>query len=371
MIIGELDPKRRQELMREVRAILPRTPAGKRKKVLQLLEGSPLAGISISGFNTKLGQITNFSLPAGQWFREATCPGASELCEKICYALKGRVQLKEYLYWMNWAYLRLWPDDFAKNIVRAQLAPVTRVHVGGDFVTPAYVRLWSTIATQREDVRFFAYTRSWQNGEGRVAKRFIEPLREFSELPNVRLVLSIDDETGVPPVDLVPASIRAWLARDDDDVPPEPVELVFRHRRGKYEKKKFKGTTLSSLPPDAQSPEEGSTVCPYERLRPPTRKKGDKTAVLKEGAITCQNCAWCWGGAHEAYGRRDDDLSRFSMWAGTDLVKRTAQMFRPFASAGSPTMGAAGDGTDDCICGAIIPCPGCAVCVVCMCRCPR
>ena len=148
------------------------------------------------------------------------------------------------------------------------------------------------------------------------------------------------------------------------------MELLFRHRRGYVEKKRLVSTTISSVPPGARSPEEGTSVCPYERLRNPKRGQ-EKSAVLKEGAIDCRNCAWCWGGAHAASGRREDDLDRFSMWARTDLEKRTKQMFRPFAGTVGATMGAADAPQDDCVCGAIIPCTTCSLCVACTCQCPR
>jgi hypothetical protein len=87
VIIGILDNAQdRRKLMKKVRELLPRGPADKRRRVIANIEGMPHLGISVSLDNAKLGAIMNFSLPAGQWFREATCPGASELCENICYA---------------------------------------------------------------------------------------------------------------------------------------------------------------------------------------------------------------------------------------------------------------------------------------------
>lgn len=362
MILAPLDSDdKRGALLKKVRQKLPRTPLDKRERVLREIAEMKYMGIFVSPDNAKLGKIMNFSLPAGQWFRKATCPGASKLCENICYAFKGYyIQLQEYHYWANWAYLELWPDDFYKAFRRAHLSPVFRVHVGGDFFEPWYVDLWTDIAKAQPRVRFFTYTRSWQDGEGEIAEDFLKPLRKFSRLPNARLVLSVDNETGIPPKTLIPASIRAWLAGSDEDMPPKPVELIFRHRRG---------STMSAFPPDARSQEEGSPICPYERL-----KRTREGAALKEGGVTCQNCAWCWGAGHAAYGRREEDLDRFDLWAGvrTTLDNRVSGMFRQFVPwRERPSM----SGPDtavvvECVCGAVVPCGVCGVCVGCLCECP-
>lgn len=365
--LGILEGDERTQLIRKVRELLPTKPADKRRTVLAAIEEMPQMGFFISPDNMKLGGIMNFSLPAGQWFREATCPGATERCEEVCYALKGYIQFQEYVYYTNWAYILLWPERFASTLKRAKLSPVVRIHVGGDFFEPWYLDLWTDIVKAREDVRFFAYTRSWQNGEGRIAKRFIDRLKTFAELPNARLLLSVDRDTGIPPASLVPGAIRAWMAVDDQDMPKEPVELIFRHKRP---------STMTVYPPNATGPEDGTTVCPYERLK---RTKAGK--ALKEGAITCQNCAWCWGAGHEAYGRREDDLSRFNMWAGfpsptfADLKERVSGMFRHFVPwhekrPAPPELSGPGVMVDDCACGAMVPCLKCGACLGCGCACP-
>jgi hypothetical protein len=363
MITGIIEGRDRDLLLKKVREILPRNPANKRKAVLEFIADMPKMGLSISPDNAKLGAIMNFSLPAGQWYRDATCPGATKLCEDICYALKGYIQFQEYIYFANWAYVLLWPERFFDAFSRSRLSPVFRIHVGGDFFEPWYAKLWIRIVKARPDVRFFAYTRSWQDGKGKVSKKFLPILQEFSELPNARLVLSVDRETGVPSKDLIPAAIRAWLAMDDKDMPPEPLELIFRHKRP---------STLSIYPRDATSRDEGTTICPYERLK---RERGEEAKKLREGAVTCQNCAWCWGGAHLAYGRREDDLSKFSMWAGErDLGDRVSGMFHqvvPWRKASAPpTMSGPGSYDQDCACGGNVPCTRCDLCVGCLCSCP-
>lgn len=344
---------------REVDFLNPKAREAYRRKLAAMramLEGAEL-GINISRENRKIGDIDNFSLPPGQNFRDATCPGATELCEKICYANRGMgAQFQEWRYFVNWAYVETWPDRFVETLARAPFAPVMRIHVGGDYYSVPYIRVWMDIIdAHRARTRFYSYTRSWQNGRGRIAKKFIKPLRRLSKMTNMRLVLSVDAETGVPPRALVPASIRAWLARNNLDMPGEPVELIFRDPYGMAHE------AMSKFPVDASSQRTGSPVCPVERS--PHYSKAD-------GKITCQNCSWCWGGAHQAYGRREDDLSVYDVWARVNLDDRVAGMFRPFVPGGPSAPSMSGPDADTiCVCSAETPCPTCGVCVYCRCGC--
>jgi len=316
----------------------------KKSKTLNYIRTAPEIGVDIVLGNAKIGAISQFSLPAGQNFRGASCPGATELCESLCYAKKSLFQFHEHKYYVNWAYVLLWPERFVKIWSGAALSGVVRIHVGGDLFSPEYTRIWSDIIRQREEIRFYAYTRSWQDGRGNTRKEFLEPLRELSMLPNMRLVLSCDRETGIPPIELVPAAIRAWLAENDKDLPDEPVELIFRDHAG------MEAKPVSEL--------AGTPVCPVER------SKGYKKI---SGKITCQNCSWCWSSGHLAYNRRDDDLDLFNAFSGTNLTKRVAGMFRDAGS--EPSMGSSDSGSRDCSCGAFALCSGCELCALCLCRC--
>jgi hypothetical protein len=362
MMLGAVESTTdRDRLIREVKDLVPSKPLNQRQAVLRMIGRLPRMGVFLSSDNQKLGAIMSLSLPAGRVFRDATCPGATEFCEKICYALHGYIQFQEYIYFLNWAYIRLFPERFFKAVTQAKLSPVFRIHVGGDFFSLEYLELWMRIIEARPDVRFFTYTRNWQNGNGRIAKRYIGPLRELSRMENMRLVLSADQGTGVPPKRLVPAAIRAWLAYDDDDLPPEPVELVFRHKRP---------TTISTFPRDATSQEDGSPVCPYERLR-----RSKQGLMLKPGSVTCANCSWCFGAGHQAYGRREDDLEQYSMWAGVrSLPDRVSGMFRqfvPWRRPISPELSGVGPAVEEeCACGAFVLCSKCELCLNCRCVCP-
>jgi hypothetical protein len=248
-------------------------------------------GFSIVYGNTKIGVIYNFSLPAGQNFRAGSCPGATELCESVCYAKDKLFSMNEWRYFVNWAYVLLWPDRFREVLSREKLSRVFRIHVGGDFFSADYVDLWRSILRDRRDIRFYAYTRSWQDGRGNVQPEFVEALSRLSKEPNMRLLLSCDRMTGVPPEDMIPSAMRAWLALDDNDLPPyESVGLIFRDHHGMR-------VTASEM--------AGAPVCPVERS-----KKFTKAA----GTVTCRTCSWCWSTGHLIEGRKDDDPSQFDGW---------------------------------------------------------
>jgi hypothetical protein len=80
-------------------------------------------------------------------------------------------------------------DEFVPRIIaelRRSRAPAMRVHVVGDYYSPAYTRKWIEIVQAFPDIHFFGSTRSW-----RVPKitKTIERLRDE---PNVYLRASMD-----------------------------------------------------------------------------------------------------------------------------------------------------------------------------------
>ena len=335
-----------------------RVPAGEREGFLKLTRKHILedksVGIFLHDVNVKLGHdLLGFSLPAGNRFREGTCSGASEVCENICYANEGLLQFHEWKIWLNWAIVLLWPERFVEALSENPISRVFRIHVGGDFFSLNYLGLWSRIVENNPRTRFYAYTRSWQDGAGRIARQFVAGLNDFCAHANVRLLLSCDRETGVPKNNLVPLAVRAWLSEDDTDQPPVPVELAFRNDVK---------SVLSTMPERAPRP-DGTTVCPTER---------SEEVILSEGKITCRDCGWCWGAAHEAYLGIPAGLSKFNGFAGQNsLPDRVKGMFRGFVPR-SASLGASHESSGQeqhCTCGTDALCGFCGDCIECLCRC--
>jgi hypothetical protein len=202
-----------------------------------------------------LGQsIFAWSIPAIR-----TCPGKSSICSELCYATKNRYARGFVQKRLQWCYEQSQRRDFVERMqgeIYRRGVLVLRVHVAGDMATPAYARKWIEIATRCASTRFFCYSRSWRVEE-------IKPLLfTFGALPNVRLWLSADAATSIPPE--IPEGVRvAWLQRDQS-LPPAS-DLVFRIQR------------LRKLPAPA-----GIPVCAHET--PEGKAKG----------VNCSNCGVCW-----------------------------------------------------------------------------
>jgi len=144
--------------------------------------------------NGKQANIANtFGLPSG---KEYSCPGATSVCETVCYAgklekvFKGvRVNLIH-----NWNLLkdarydemvRLLDEmivDFRADCIKRGVEPLFRIHWDGDFFSRAYTQAWRTVIKSHSSVQFWAYTRS----------DFAIPL--LSGIENLGLYFSTDDD---------------------------------------------------------------------------------------------------------------------------------------------------------------------------------
>ncbi len=99
---------------------------------------------------------------------EVTCPGATELCKRRCYAKKAERIYKGVL---TSRYRNLEDSrrpDFADKMAEAvdRLAKklsrrLFRVHEAGDFYDQGYLDKWFEIARRLPHVRFLAYTQSF------------------------------------------------------------------------------------------------------------------------------------------------------------------------------------------------------------------
>jgi len=111
-----------------------------------------------------------FGLPAGKKF---SCPEATSVCEKVCYAGKlERVYkgVKQVLL-HNWQLLKdadinqmvdLLDDmiiDFVKDCDKRNAPKLFRIHWDGDFFNQTYEYAWQKVIMMHPDVQFWCYTR--------------------------------------------------------------------------------------------------------------------------------------------------------------------------------------------------------------------
>ena len=213
--------------------------------------------MAITPGNTKLGKlIWCWSLPV----LISICVGATDLCRRLCYAMKGffRMPSVSDSHYKN--YVLSQDDDFPQYVGMALsevFARVVRVHVAGDFYNEAYVRKWLDIVRRRPYIAFYAYTRSWRD------EKMLPALEELAKEPNFFMWWSCDRETGAPPRS--EGVRRAYLMEDDNDIAPYAIDLNFRDKRN----------TVMKYDPN------GNLVCPYDNGITET---------------TCSQCQLCFKG---------------------------------------------------------------------------
>lgn len=134
-----------------------------------------------------------FSLPSGKPF---SCPGATGVCESICYA--GRIE-KQYPAFLavamhNWELLKDAPygvmvdllsemiDEFEAECEKHNVPKLFRWHADGDIFSEDYAIAINHVVYNHPDVQFWIYTRSFQ---------FVECINGF---PNMAVYLSVDKE---------------------------------------------------------------------------------------------------------------------------------------------------------------------------------
>jgi hypothetical protein len=121
--------------------------------------------------NGKQAAIANtFGLPAGKDF---SCPGATSICESVCYAGKLEKLFKgvktNLLH--NWELLRnadmetmysLLNEmiiDFKKDCDKKDAPKLFRIHWDGDFFNDLYTYAWKNVINEHSDIQFWVYTR--------------------------------------------------------------------------------------------------------------------------------------------------------------------------------------------------------------------
>lgn len=142
----------------------------------------------------KTARIANtFGLPSG---REFSCPGATTVCETICYA--GKLEkifkgVREVLL-HNFDALKSADQagmaelidemitDFKADCEKHGAEKYFRLHWDGDFFSEEYTQAWAEVIKRHEDVQFWAYTRS----------AFAVPI--LQGIPNLGLYFSTDSD---------------------------------------------------------------------------------------------------------------------------------------------------------------------------------
>ena len=121
--------------------------------------------------NGKTPTIANtFGLPAGKDF---SCPGATSVCESVCYAGKLERVYKgvKAVLLHNWELLRNADEptmvdllenmiaDFRKDCDKRNAPKLFRIHWDGDFFNDTYTRAWQYVIISNPDIKFWVYTR--------------------------------------------------------------------------------------------------------------------------------------------------------------------------------------------------------------------
>jgi hypothetical protein len=121
--------------------------------------------------NGKQAAIANtFGLPAGKAY---SCPGATTVCESVCYAGKLEKLFKgvkaNLLH--NWSLLKdsdqltmeklltNMINDFRADCVKKNAPMLFRIHWDGDFFNDDYTNAWKTVILNNPDIQFWVYTR--------------------------------------------------------------------------------------------------------------------------------------------------------------------------------------------------------------------
>ena len=121
--------------------------------------------------NGKQAAIANtFGLPAG---KEYSCPGATSICESVCYAgkLEKLYKAVKAVLLHNWELLRNADEptmvdlienmiaEFKAECVKKNAPMLFRIHWDGDFFNDTYTRAWQYVILNNTDIQFWVYTR--------------------------------------------------------------------------------------------------------------------------------------------------------------------------------------------------------------------
>jgi hypothetical protein len=121
--------------------------------------------------NGKTATIANtFGLPAGKAY---SCPGATSVCESVCYAGKLEKLFKGVKVNLlhNWDLLKdedmqgmytllsEMISDFKAECIKKDAPLLFRIHWDGDFFNDTYAYAWRMVIEEQPDIQFWVYTR--------------------------------------------------------------------------------------------------------------------------------------------------------------------------------------------------------------------
>lgn len=133
----------------------------------------------LPGLNTK-GALGLDPLVDDPTVNLGTCPGSSNECRSICYAVRPVEE--------HGAVFNMWAGNAGSDVPPLPAdAKLLRLHVSGDFDSVEYIQNWIDRMRERPDVTMWVYTRSWRVAE---LLPYLETLRA---LPNVQMFASMDE----------------------------------------------------------------------------------------------------------------------------------------------------------------------------------
>ena len=146
--------------------------------------------------NGKTATIANsFGLPAGKAY---SCPSATSVCEKTCYAGKLEKVFKgvKVVLIHNWELLKdanlevmtaLLTEmilGFRKDCDKRNAPKLFRIHWDGDFFSDTYTYAWKSVVENNPDIQFWVYT------------RVKESALILKDISNLSLYYSTDDDNA-------------------------------------------------------------------------------------------------------------------------------------------------------------------------------
>lgn len=166
--------------------------------------------------NGKQAAIANtFGLPAGKAY---SCPGATSVCESVCYAGKLEKLFKGVKVNLlhNWDLLKdedtqgmytLLSEmiaEFKADCIKKDAPMLFRIHWDGDFFNDDYTNAWRMVIEEQPDIQFWVYT------------RVKSAALILKDIPNLSLYFSTDSENVKIGVDLkINNGVRlAYLAKN-------------------------------------------------------------------------------------------------------------------------------------------------------------